>query len=55
MYHDVDFQSIDRLSAMLGVHGLANQKQITVSDLRDDPFVLLDETHCLSGAVVSFC
>ena len=36
-------------------HQLANKKQISVSDLHDHPFVLLDETHCLSGAVVAFC
>ena len=36
-------------------HSLAKQERITLGDLRDHPFVLLDETHCLTGAVVSLC
>jgi len=36
-------------------HALADKKQITLSNLNGYPFVLLDETHCLSGAIVSFC
>ena len=36
-------------------HPLAKQERITLGDLREHPFVLLDETHCLTGAVVSFC
>jgi LysR family hydrogen peroxide-inducible transcriptional activator len=43
------------LLVMPAGHGLSGKKKITISDLRDHPFVLLDETHCLSGAVVSFC
>ena len=36
-------------------HPLVKQQQIALSDLRDYPFVLLDETHCLSETTVSFC
>ena len=36
-------------------HILAEKNQVNLSDLRDYPFVLLDETHCLSGAVMAFC
>jgi LysR family hydrogen peroxide-inducible transcriptional activator len=36
-------------------HALAKRERVTLSELREHPFVLLDETHCLTGAVVSFC
>lgn len=36
-------------------HALAVKKQVRVSDVRDYPFVLLDEAHCLSDNIVSFC
>ncbi|MBL8820304.1 MAG: LysR family transcriptional regulator [Planctomyces sp.] len=36
-------------------HQLADQPQIRLSDLESYPFVLLDEAHCLSDNIVSFC
>lgn len=36
-------------------HRLAEKKHITLANLSEYPFVLLDETHCLSGAIMSFC
>jgi LysR family hydrogen peroxide-inducible transcriptional activator len=36
-------------------HELAGRPAITLADVRTYPFVLLDETHCLSDTVVSFC
>ena len=36
-------------------HALAEKKQITAADVQACPFVLLDETHCLSVAVVAYC
>jgi LysR family hydrogen peroxide-inducible transcriptional activator len=36
-------------------HPLAKHKSISLAQLRDYPFVLLDETHCLSGDILSFC
>jgi LysR family hydrogen peroxide-inducible transcriptional activator len=36
-------------------HPLAGQESITAEDLRSQPFVLLDEAHCLSGHIASFC
>lgn len=36
-------------------HPLTRKKQITLSELHDQPFVLLDETHCLSETIVSIC
>lgn len=36
-------------------HPLAGKKAISVADVQAHPFVLLDETHCLSEAIVSFC
>jgi LysR family hydrogen peroxide-inducible transcriptional activator len=36
-------------------HPLATKKHLTVSDIQGHPFVLLDETHCLSDTIISFC
>lgn len=36
-------------------HPLAKKASISLADLRELPFVLLDETHCLSDTVLSFC
>lgn len=34
---------------------LATRPRITLADLRQRPFVLLDETHCLSGTIEALC
>lgn len=34
---------------------LATKPRITLTDLRQKPFVLLDETHCLSGTIEALC
>jgi LysR family transcriptional regulator, hydrogen peroxide-inducible genes activator len=36
-------------------HRLAKKSTIALSELREFPFVLLDETHCLSDTVLSVC
>jgi len=36
-------------------HALADKPQIRVNDVKPFPFVLLDEAHCLSDNIVSFC
>lgn len=36
-------------------HALATQKSIRLRDIESLPFVLLDEAHCLSDNIVSFC
>ena len=36
-------------------HELADRKRITLRTLREYPFILLDEAHCLSDNVISFC
>ena len=36
-------------------HHLAKAKKVRLEDLQDEPFVLLDEAHCLSGDIRSFC
>ena len=36
-------------------HPLTNRKRISATDIQAEPFVLLDEAHCLSESVVSFC
>jgi LysR family hydrogen peroxide-inducible transcriptional activator len=36
-------------------HPLARARSIRIDRLRDEPFVLLDEAHCLSTQIRSFC
>lgn len=36
-------------------HPLADKKSIRLADVEPYPFVLLDEAHCLSDNIVSFC
>lgn len=36
-------------------HPLADKPQIRMNDVKPFPFVLLDEAHCLSDNIVSFC
>jgi LysR family hydrogen peroxide-inducible transcriptional activator len=36
-------------------HPLVAKEKIRVSDVEQCPFVLLDEAHCLSDTIVSFC
>jgi len=36
-------------------HNLCKRKQIRLTDIEPYPFVLLDEAHCLSDNIVSFC
>lgn len=36
-------------------HPLLDKKRIRVEDLRELPFIMLDEAHCLSGNIVSIC
>jgi LysR family transcriptional regulator, hydrogen peroxide-inducible genes activator len=36
-------------------HPLLKQKQLCMGDVANEPFVLLDEIHCLGEQIVSFC
>ena len=36
-------------------HHLENQKRITIDDLQDEPFILLNDAHCLTGSALGFC
>jgi LysR family hydrogen peroxide-inducible transcriptional activator len=36
-------------------HPLGTTKKVRLEDLQDEPFVLLDEAHCLSSDIRSFC
>lgn len=36
-------------------HPLCRQSRIRLKDVEDEPFVMLDEAHCLSDNIVSFC
>lgn len=43
------------LLALPANHSLVEKPEIYVDDIRDEPFVLLDEAHCLQENVQSFC
>jgi LysR family hydrogen peroxide-inducible transcriptional activator len=36
-------------------HRLARRRRITLDDLRDERFILMDEMHCLGEQVLTFC
>lgn len=36
-------------------HGLARKSKLSLKDLSDEPFVVLNEAHCLTGNTLSFC
>jgi LysR family hydrogen peroxide-inducible transcriptional activator len=43
------------LLAMPVNHRWANERNLTLDCLDSEPFVLLDETHCLGEQIVAFC
>jgi LysR family transcriptional regulator, hydrogen peroxide-inducible genes activator len=45
----------DMLLALPANHRLVSRSRISIHDLRDEPFVLLHEAHCLSGQAAWFC
>lgn len=55
---DLDIEPLfdEELSLVLPIeHPLAQVDQVHIADLEPFPFVLLDEAHCLSGDIQSFC
>lgn len=55
-YFEVEELFEEELSLVLPKdHVLANKKQIRIDDIKRYPFVLLDEAHCLSDNITSFC
>jgi DNA-binding transcriptional LysR family regulator len=36
-------------------HALAKKRGVTMKDIEPYPFVLLDEAHCLTDSIISFC
>jgi LysR family hydrogen peroxide-inducible transcriptional activator len=36
-------------------HRLASRESVRIEEIREEPFILLDEAHCLSGHIRSFC
>jgi LysR family hydrogen peroxide-inducible transcriptional activator len=36
-------------------HPLAHRRRLTLDDLASEPFVVLNEAHCLTGNILSFC
>ena len=36
-------------------HRLARKRRVTLDDLRREPFILLNEEHCLGEEVLTFC
>ena len=45
----------DLLLVMASDHPLAGRERVELDDLREHPFVLLDEAHCLSDDIRGFC
>ena len=43
------------LLAMPGGHPLARKRTITLAEVAEQPFVLINELHCLGQQIVSFC
>lgn len=41
--------------AMPARHPLARRRRLAMTDLTSEPFVVLNEAHCLTGNVLSFC
>jgi LysR family hydrogen peroxide-inducible transcriptional activator len=55
-YLEVDELMEEELSLVLPPkHSLLKKKHIRLADVREYPFVLLDEAHCLSDNITSFC
>lgn len=55
-YLDVDELFVEELLLVLPTdHPLVDKETIRLSDVEPYPFVLLDEAHCLSDNIVSFC
>ena len=36
-------------------HPLAKKAKVTLKDLQDEPFILLNDAHCLTGSALGFC
>ena len=47
--------SEDLYAVLPNGHRLAEKPRLAVRDLQDEPFVLLNEAHCLTGTAMSFC
>jgi LysR family hydrogen peroxide-inducible transcriptional activator len=43
------------LLALPAGHRLAKRRRITLEDIREERFILLDEMHCLGEQILSFC
>jgi len=41
--------------AMSANHRLAAQREITIDDIREEPFVLFGDNHCLTKSIEEFC
>lgn len=55
-YLEVEEISTEELLLVMSkCHALASKKRITLTDLESLPFVMLDEAHCLSDNIISFC
>ncbi len=55
-YVEVEALFEEELSLVMPTnHPLASKKQIRIEDVQHYPFVLLDEAHCLSDNITSFC
>ncbi len=43
------------LIALPAGHALVKKRRLALADLKDEPFILMQEGHCLAGQALSFC
>lgn len=55
MLHVEPLLTEELLVSLSPQHRLVRKKRITMDDLSQEPFILLNETHCLGEQIVSFC
>lgn len=53
--HVEDLFEEELLLVMAADHPLSKKRQIRIEDVETQPFVLLNETHCLTDNVLAFC
>lgn len=56
--HRLEVESIGTDELLLATpagHRLEKKQRVTMRDVREEPFILLDEAHCLGEYVVAFC
>lgn len=55
LLHSEDLLTEELLLAFPPGHSLAKKRQVSWTDVADEPFVLMDELHCLGEQVIGYC